>query len=140
MHAPGAGAFLQDQLPRESPWGNVITIGALLGLAELEDPSFVPVFRPYTGAQHSIQTRLAALEGWLRAAPEDPALAQRLREMAYDSSLTVRGDAIEKLGQLHRSEDVSFLEKLAVTDPDRNLAGAAREAVDLIQSFLPAED
>jgi len=140
MHAPGAGAFLQDQLPRESPWGNVITIGALLGLAELEDPSFVPVFRPYTGAQHSIQTRLAALEGWLRAAPEDPALAQRLREMAYDSSLTVRGDAIEKLGQLHRGEDVGFLENLAVSDPDPNLAGAASEAVDLIQSFLPAED
>jgi hypothetical protein len=140
MHATGASAFLQDQLPRESSWGNVITIGALLGLAELEDPSVVPIFRPYTASQHSIQARLAALDGWVRAAPEDPALAQRLQEMAFDSSLTVRGDAIGKLGQLHRSEDVAFLEKLAVTDPDRNLARAAREAADLIQDFHPSAD
>jgi len=139
MHATGAGAFLQDQLARESAWGNVITIGALLGLAELEDPSVVPIFRPYTGSQHSIQARLAALDGWVRAAPEDPALAQRLQEMAFDSSLTVRGDAIGKLGQLHRSEDVAFLEKLAVTDPDPNLARAAREAADQIQNFRPSD-
>ena len=140
MRAPGAGAFLQDQLHRESPWGNVVTIGALLGLAELEDPSFVPVFRSHIGPQYEIQTRLAALDGWLRAAPEDPALAQRLREMAYDSSLTVRGDSIDKLGQLHRSADVAFLEELATTDPDSNLAKAARVAADLIQEFHPSED
>jgi len=140
MHAPGAGAFLQDQLPRESAWGNVITIGALLGLAELEDLSFVPIFQSYTDSQYSIQARLAALEGWVRAAPADPALAQRLREMAHDSSLTVRGDAIDKLGQLHRHEDVAFLEEIAATDPDQNLAKAAREAADLIQDFHPSED
>ncbi len=140
MRATGAGGFLEDQLSRESPWGNVITIGALLGLAELEDRDFVPIFRPYTDSRYSIQARLAALDGWLRAAPDDPALAQRLREMAYDSSLTVRGDAIEKLGQLHRSEDIGFLEDLADTDPDQNLAVAARQAAGLIQGFLPAED
>ncbi len=140
MHATGAGGFLEDQLSRESPWGNVITIGALLGLAELEDTAFIPIFRSYTDSRYSIQARLAALDGWLQAAPDDPALAQRLREMAYDSSLTVRGDAIEKLGQLHRSEDIGFLEDLADTDPDQNLAVAARQAADLIQGFLPAED
>jgi HEAT repeat protein len=135
MHAPGAGAFLQAQLSRKSPWGNVITIGALLGLAELRDSSFAPIFNSFTGSEHSIQARLAALEGWVRAAPEDPALAQRLREMAYDSSLTVRGDAIDKLGQLHRGEDVDFLETLAVADPDPNLARTARDAAELIQKF-----
>ncbi len=140
MQAPEADAFLQDQLNRESPWGNVITIGALLGLAELEDPSLVPVFRSYTDSQYEIQARLAALDGWLRAAPEDPALAQRLREMMFDSSLTVRGDAIEKLGQLHRGEDVAFLRLLAANDPDSNLAKAAQDAVDLILDFNRAED
>ena len=118
----------------------MITIGALKGLAELEDPSFLSIFRSYTDSQYEIQARLAALDGWFRAAPEDPALAQRLREMAYDSSLTVRGDAIDKLGQLHRSEDVAFLEEIAATDPDANFAYAAREAADLIQDFHPFGD
>jgi len=60
--------------------------------------------------------------------------------MMFDSSLTVRGDAIEKLGQLHRGEDVAFLRLLAAADPDSNLAKAAQDAVDLILDFNRAED
>lgn len=140
MHAPGAGAFLQGQLSRKSPWGDVITVGALLGLAELEDPELVPILRPYTDSQYSIQARLAALDGWVRAAPEDPALARRLREMAFDESLTVRGAAIETLGRLHHRGDVEFLERLAVDDPDPNLARAARDAAGLIREFTGGVD
>jgi aminopeptidase N len=140
MRAPGAADFLQEQMTRESSWGNVISIGALLGLVELEDPSLVPVFGSFTDSRYSIQARLAAAEGWIRVAPEDPALAQRLREMAYDPSLTVRGDAIGKLGQLHRGEDVEFLQQIATTDPDSNLAKAARDAVELIQAFTQTGD
>lgn len=140
MRAPGAAAFLQEQLSRESSWGHTISIGALLGLVELEDPDLVSVFRSFTEPRHSIQARVAALEGWVRAAPEDPELANRLREMAYDPSLTVRGEAIEKLGQLHRDQDVAFLEQLATTDPDSNIAKAAREAADLIRAFTQAGD
>ncbi|MGB5160173.1 MAG: M1 family aminopeptidase [Thermoanaerobaculia bacterium] len=140
MRAPGAADFLQEQLTRESSWGDVISIGALLGLVELEDPSLVPVFRSFTDSRYSIQARLAASEGWIRVAPEDPALAQRLREMAYDPSLTVRGDAIGKLGQLHRGEDVDFLQLIAITDPDSNLAKAASNAVELIQDFTQTGD
>jgi HEAT repeat protein len=140
MRAPGAADFLQEQLSRESSWGHTISIGALLGLVELEDPDLVSVFRSFTEPRHSIQARVAALEGWVRAAPEDPELANRLREMAYDPSLTVRGEAIEKLGQLHRDQDVAFLEQLATTDPDSNIAKAAREAADLIRAFTQAGD
>jgi len=140
MRAPGAADFLQEQLTRESSWGDVISTGALLGLVELEDPSLVPVFRSFTDSRYSIQARLAAAEGWIRAAPEDPELAQRLREMAYDPSLTVRGDAIDKLGQLHRGEDVDFLQQIAITDPDSNLAKAASNAVELIRDFTQTGD
>jgi HEAT repeat protein len=140
LQAPGAAEFLQEQLTRESSWGDVISTGALLGLVELEDSSLVPVFRRMTDSRHSIQARVAALDGWIRAAPEDPDLALRLREMAYDRSLTVRGEAIGKLGQLHRGGDVAFLEEIAANDPDSNIASAAKGAADRILGFTRQED
>ena len=135
MHAPGAAEFLSRQLDRESSWAHAIRGGALLGLAELEEPSLVPVFSAYLAPTYPSPVRLAALDGWFRAAPEAPALAARLRELTADDNLAVRGAAIEKLGQLHRATDLAFLEQIAASEPNENLAQAARQAVELVQAF-----
>ena len=79
--------------------------------------------------------RLAALDGWFAAVPDEAALAARLRGLTADDNLAVRGAAIEKLGQLHRAADLTFLEELAEREPNENLARAAREAVERIRAF-----
>jgi aminopeptidase N len=135
MHAEGAARFLQQQLRRDSRWWNAIRIGALIGLAELEDPSLVPTFREYVIPRYQRQVRLAALDGWFRAAPEDPALAAELRRMTRDRNGNVRSDSLEKLGHLHRNQDLDFLEKYATEEPDPNLSQSARDAIEEIEEF-----
>jgi HEAT repeat protein len=135
MRAPDAAGFLSRQLDRESNWAHAIRGGALLGLAELEDPSLVATFSSYVGPAYPSPVRLAALEGWFRVAPDVAALAARLRELTADDNLAVQGDAIEKLGKLHRAADREFLEDLAESEPNENLAQAAREAAELIRAF-----
>ena len=135
MHAPDAAAFLSRQLDRESNWAHAIRGGAMLGLAALEDPAQVATFASYVGPAYPSPVRLAALDGWFRVAPDVAALAARLRELTADDNLAVQGDAIEKLGKLHREADREFLEQLAESEPNENLAQAARAAVELIQAF-----
>jgi len=135
IHAEGAREFLEAQLDRESRWSHAIRLGALLGLAELEDPELVPVFERFTRPGYPSPVRLAAVDGWSRAGSPGAALAERLRELAYDRTLYVRLGAIERLGTLHRAEDLPFLQKLAAEDPDPSLAQLAREAAEEIQAF-----
>ena len=135
MRAPQAAQLLTRQLDRESRWAHAIRLGALLGLAELEDPTLVPTFTGYVGPAYPSPVRLAALDGWFAAARDLPALAGRLRELTADGNLAVREAAIEKLGRLHRADDLPLLERLAADEPNENLARAAREAVELIRAF-----
>jgi aminopeptidase N len=135
-HAPGAREVLLRQLSRASRWWDVIRVGALSGLAELEDPALASTFAPWTDAAHNHDVRLAALEGWLRAAPEDPRLAVRLRELAGDRNRRVRAEALETLGKLHRADDLPMLKQIAADEDDPNLARVAREAVVEVESFV----
>ena len=135
MHAPGAAEFLVGQLDRDSRWAEAIRTGAMGGLAELEEPSLVPTFAAYLDPAYPSPIRLAALDGWFRAAPEAGDLPTRLRELTGDDNLAVQGAAIEKLGQLHRAADLPFLEQLAADEPNENLAQAARDAVETIRAF-----
>ena len=135
-HAPGTRDVLLPQLSRASRWWDVIRIGALSGLAELEDPALAPTFASWTDAAHNHDVRLAALDGWLRAAPEDPRLVARLRELAGDRNRRVRAEAIERLGKLHRAEDLPFLKQVAADEDDPNLARAARDAAAEIEPFV----
>jgi len=132
---PDAVAFLKRQLARGS-WWNVIRLGALQGLAELADASLVPLFREHTDARFERAVRLAALDGWLRAAPGDAALAPRLRELALDRNRNVRQAALAALGGLHREEDRAFLEAYARDEPDATLARDARTAAEEIAAFV----
>ena len=136
IRAPGAREVLTRQLDRESRWWDVIRLGALLGLAELEDPELVPIFRRYNGAEHVQEVRAAALQGWQRAAPEDPALGGRLRELTRDRNRQLRELALEKLEELHREEDLGFLKEFAASEPDPDLAQAARKAAETIEHFV----
>ncbi|MBL8265380.1 M1 family aminopeptidase, partial [Steroidobacter sp.] len=65
-HAKEARSFLVQQLERDSQWWNAIRTGAMLGLAELEDPTLVPTFQKYLAPQLQRHLRLAALDGWFR--------------------------------------------------------------------------
>ncbi|HET6277409.1 MAG TPA: hypothetical protein VFG08_01350, partial [Candidatus Polarisedimenticolia bacterium] len=136
MHAEGASRFLQQQLGRDSNWWDAIRLGALLGLAELEDPALVPIFKEYVIPRYPRQVRLAALDGWFRATPGDAALAAQLRTLTRDRNGNVRSDALEKLGRLHLRQDVEFLQAFAREEPDPNLAQAARDAIDEIEAFV----
>jgi aminopeptidase N len=130
IHAPGAREVLEKQLQRDSRWWDVIRVGALKGLAELEDPSLAATFAARTTAEDKLEVRLAALDGWLRAAPEDPRLWARLRELTADGNRKVRSDALKKLTGLHRAADLPFLRELAEGEDDPDLARAARDAAE----------
>ncbi len=132
-----AGPFLAQLMERDSSWWNTLRIGAMLGLAELEDEQWVPLFRAYTSSDYEIELRQAALDGWTRATPSDPDLAARLRELAADDNLTMRSDALSRLGDLHRADDLPFLDAIATGEPDPNLARAARDAAATIRAFNP---
>lgn len=140
MHAEGASQFLKQQLGRESRWWDAVRLGALMGLADLEDPALVSTFREYLIPRYRRHVRLAALDGWFRAAPEDRALAAALRKMTRDRNGSVRADALEKLGHLHRRQDLDFLEKYAMEEPDPNLSQAAFEASEEIEAFTSAAE
>jgi aminopeptidase N len=135
-HAPGARKVLLAQLDRSSRWWDAIRVGALTGLAELEDSSLAPTFSEWTGPDHGEDLRRAALDGWVRAAPDDPALAVRLRELGSDLNRNVRLDALAKLGQLHRADDLAFLREVAAEDDDPDIARVARDAAETIESFV----
>jgi hypothetical protein len=137
MRAAGSVEFLKAQLRRDSRWWEAIRTGAILGLGEREDPALAPVFATYVDPRFTRSLRVAALEGWHRAAPGDPALAARLRDLTADRNRSVRETALEKLGTLHRADDVSFLRAFADAEPDPSLAQKAREAIEEIEAFLP---
>ncbi|HEX9637287.1 MAG TPA: M1 family aminopeptidase [Acidobacteriota bacterium] len=134
--APAAREVLTGLLERDSRWWDALRVGALQGLAELADPALVPIFRDYVGAEQVQEARSAALKGWLGAAPDDPALAQRLRELVHDRNFHLRELALELIEQLHRQEDLEFLREFAAAEPDPDLAQAAREAAQTIESFV----
>ena len=83
-----------------------------------------------------VAVRLAALDAWVRAFPNDPGLPARLRDLASDRHRGVRAAALQKLGALHRAEDLAFLKAYADAEPDPNLAVAARGAAEAIEAFV----
>jgi aminopeptidase N len=139
LRAPGAAEFLKKQLGRESRYWDAIRVGALQGLAKLHDPALIPVFEPYLQPGHSQDVRLAALQGWLDAAPEDARLGESLRLLTRDRNRGVRATAIETLGKLHHAEDVKPLREIAESDPDPSIAQEARDALEEIEAFTEKE-
>lgn len=137
LHAAGAREFLKAQLARDSRWWEEVRTGVMKGLAELEDRSLTPVFAAYLDPRYPRQLREAALGGWFRAAPDDPALATRLRDLAADRNRTIREGALTKLGLLHRAADLAFLRDIAAAEADPSLAEEARAAAEEIQAFAP---
>jgi aminopeptidase N len=135
MQAEGAADFLRNQLNRESRWWNARQHGAVTGLAYIADPKDARVFERYSSLDYDTYLRSAALWGWFEAAPHDPRLAQGLRTAAWDTAYDLRSVAIELLGQLHRAEDIPFLEDIAARDADPNMVVYALAAADEIRSF-----
>jgi aminopeptidase N len=135
LRAPGVKEYLIRQLARGSRWWDSARLGALLGLSKLADPSLAPVFELYTGPKYVQEVRLAALNGWEGAAPEDPKLAASLRTLTSDRNRSVRLAAIQKLGKLHHEENLPLLESLT-KDPDPNVAQFAKDGIDETKGFV----
>jgi len=133
---PAARAVLERQLRRDSRHWDSVRIGALRGLAQLRDPALAGVFPKYVSAEWNQEVRGTALEGWLTAAPEDPKLAETLRALTLDRNRFIRSTARGKLAALHHWGDLELFRKLADSDPDPNVAAAAREAVQEIEGFV----
>ena len=131
-----ARSVLMEAFGRPSQWYDARRLGAILGMAELEDPSLAPLFTSQTDAGYVPAVRLAALEAWVRAAPHDPALPDRLRELTADRHRGLRAAALQKLGALHRAVDLAFLRAYAEAEPDPTLAFHAREAAEAIEAFV----
>ncbi|MBK5257781.1 MAG: HEAT repeat domain-containing protein [Vicinamibacteria bacterium] len=132
--ASGAREFLAAQVERGSRWWDVIRAGALTGLSEFEDASMVATFARHVDATENIDVRLAALKGWARAAPEDRALAGRLRDFTRDPNRSMQLAVIDLLAGLHRSEDAGFFRDLS-GHPDAGISQAARDAAEAIEAF-----
>jgi hypothetical protein len=111
-------------------------VGALQGLAQLEDAALVSTFRQYVDERYNADVRGAALDGWFAAAPNDPLLPPRLRELAHDRNRHLRTASLAKLAELHRAEDLEFLKQFAAEETDLDLARAALEAVEETELFV----
>ncbi len=134
LRAPGAKEYLTKQLSRDSRWWDSVRIGALIGLAKLGDPTLAATFEKYTGPKQVSEVRLEALNGWEASAPGDPKLAASLRTLTSDLNRSVRIAAIQKLGKLHRAEDLVLLEALT-KDPDPNVVVFAQDGIDETKAF-----
>ena len=134
LRAPGAKEYLTRQLSRDSRWWDSVRIGALIGLSKLGDPTLAGTFEKYTGPTHVADVRLASLKGWEASAPGDPKLAATLRTLTTDLNRSVRLDAIQRLGKLHRAEDLDLLEALT-KDPDPNVVVFAKDGIDETKAF-----
>ena len=139
LRAPGAKDDLTRQLSRESRWWDSIRIGALIGLGKLGDPSLGPVFAKYVGPGYVQDVRIAAMNGWEICAPDDPKYAAALRDLTSDRNRGVRLAAIQKLGKLHRADDLALLQALQ-KDPDPNVVVYATDGIDELQSFTKASN
>ncbi len=134
LGAPGAKDTLVKQLARPSRWFEGIRVAALVGLGKLQDPALAAVFAGYTDAQYVQDVRAAAVAGWASAAPDDPKLADRLRQMTSDRNRSIREDGVKRLGALHHESDLALLRELE-GDPDPTIAQFAREGVEGTEAF-----
>ncbi|MGH9366149.1 MAG: M1 family aminopeptidase, partial [Thermoanaerobaculia bacterium] len=134
LGSPGTKEFLTRQLSRESRWWDSIRLGALTGLARLRDASLAGTFEAFVDPKHRQAVRMAALDGWRGAAPDDPRLAERLREFTSDRNRQVREEAIHRLTDLHHEEDLPLFRKLS-KDPDPTFAELGRVAIEEIEAF-----
>ncbi|MFQ5549209.1 MAG: M1 family aminopeptidase [Woeseia sp.] len=139
MRAANAKDVLMTQIDRESRYYDAIRHSAITGLAELEDPTLAPVFARYVDSTFNPDVREAAIEGWVRAAPQDPSLQRALRELANDPDPEIRATALESMGELHHADDLEFLGDYAATAVDPNLQKKARDAAETIAAFVLAE-
>jgi HEAT repeat protein len=139
MRTASARPVLVAQLDRESRYYDVIRHSALTGLAELEDESLAPLFARYVDEPYNRYVRLAAIEGWARAAPHDAKLQRVLRILANDPDYGIRGTALDKMGELHHADDLDFLGEYAATAVDPNLQKSARTAMETIAAFVTGE-
>ena len=137
MQAPQAVPVLDSLMKRDARYHDLFRLAALTGLAELEDPALADTFASHVGADFSQEVRLAAIDGWLRAAPHDSRLSPALRTLAADPDNVVRGTALETLGELHRTEDREFLLEYAESAADPNLQKLARDSAETIGGFAP---
>jgi aminopeptidase N len=137
LRAPGAKEFLLKQLGRDSRYWDSVRLGALIGLGKLGDPSLAPTFAKYAAPGYVQDVRTAALNAWEAAAPEDPNFATTLRALTSDRNRTVRLSAIQKLGKLHRAEDLPLLEALQ-KDPDPSVVVFATDGIDELRGFTKA--
>jgi aminopeptidase N len=134
LAAAGTKDFLSRQLSRGSRYWDSVRLGALTGLANLEEASLASVFASYTGADFVQSVRQAALDGWTRAAPEDSRLSDRLRELASDRNRQIREDAVRRLASLHHEADLPLFRTLS-EDPDPTIAELGRAATEEIEAF-----
>ena len=132
--APGTREFLTKQLARESRYWDSIRIGALIGLGKLGDASLAPLFETYCEPSRRQAVRAAAITGWMKAAPEDSRLAERLRQFTGDRNRQIREDAIGRLADLHHEADLPLFRKLAA-DPDPDIAALGSDGVSEIEAF-----
>jgi hypothetical protein len=95
------------------------------------------VFESYSDPKYRQEVRLAALDGWEKAAPGDPRLAERLRQFTPDRNRNVRQEAIRRLGELHHESDLPLFQRLAL-DPDPTMAEFARQSIEEIEAFVRA--
>ena len=135
LGAPGTKEYLAKQLSRDSRWWDSIRVSAVTGLGKLEDPSLAATFAGYTDPKYVQELRSAALAGWSAAAPDDPRLAARLRELTADRNRTIREDAVKGLAALHHESDLALLRELE-GDPDPTIAQFAKEGAEETEKFV----
>jgi len=124
--------FLKTFLNKPS-WYDELTLAALEAMRISGKKEFIPLIKPYVKQASSEHVRMAALDAWASANPDDAKLWKALRDIARNGLPGSREKAIELLGELHVTTAIQLLEKIIETDGNPNIRELARQAVWKLQ-------
>jgi len=130
--------FLRTQMARAS-WYDEITIACLNAIEELKAREQMPMVKKYAGQSYNQSVRSAALLAWAVCAPDDNGLHKALSALAESGPRVLQLKAIELLGTIGATENVSILKKIMDDDFDADMTAAAKKSVENLERIMSAK-
>ncbi|HOW28098.1 MAG TPA: M1 family aminopeptidase [Elusimicrobiota bacterium] len=131
MGDPSVLIDLKKALQRES-WNDVFRVAALNGIARLNPPEAVGLFREYSAYGCSIQVRRTAIQCLARIGLGLDEVQEYLLTLLQDPSISIQLETLRALGQLGDERAVPALRKMSTGDRDGRIKRLADEVLQKI--------